>query len=370
MSLRVESNISSNTLEEQKAPPPPDEGVIERVKKYVASLRERLPDLSFVQRNLSFSWDTLSKIEWKQKFSLIKDYQWFKDIKAHHWIQILKKSSEDANISLLDDILKVVTTSILAIKRYFADYTLLQKLAQSPGLLFGVNGLYRFHSLYLAIVDYFDGCPDENEKWLRIGDLSGYVGTLFDDISHFMRNLGEAAFISSQSMTVVPRLIAASIAFQMVSQFSIGSEGATLKTWCKELSDKNPLEQLTFFKKQTEPLLNRLFVLKTQEKGKSAIISKIEEVMVINTPDKIENLAAILMNRAKTRIEAIDLSLQTNIIGGIGVGIRELTPFTIIAHLTSITSAVLAIKYMQNEMEYAQKFEDDIRLGPATSKKD
>lgn len=349
------------------------EGYTERIKSFVARMWEKIPkcptpDLSFVNHHLHTTWDTIQHIEWRKQITAIQEHQYVVLI-----INQLSGGTGNTNFALLDDIFKVVSNALSAVKRFFANYSFMQRFLQSPKLFISVLSLpFGFYSLYFSIRNFLDECPDPYEKVYRCFDLIEHSGLFFDNASRFILGLEEAAFITPRLAALVPSLTAVGIALSMTSQGPKGFLWADLNTEWSLIKnvplpeDKITEEQdtlikleLTRIKGKNPALLNRLFDYKDKETNKSTICTKIDWALKrigARGFDRRADLLKTLKGRLETRSQSILLSLTTTMVSAIGLGILVFTPFTLFAHLTLLVTAIFAIKYMQSERTYKLEF--------------
>jgi hypothetical protein len=380
----IDLNTTENFLTETPRSSENTEG--ERVKGCFACFRGKLPtcptpDLSFFTKHLSSAWTTFREIEWAKQISSIRD---------HKWIVLMTSplSGWSNNSVLFDDIMKVISNALSAVKRFFANYSFIQRVLQSPKLFSGLSLGYGVYNLYFSIQHALAECRDYDEKVYRCLDLIEYFGSLFDNASSLILGLEEAAFISSRLAGLVPPLTAVSIALSMTAQVPKAFVWAKLK---KELcvliekpapvfdesikskkmdqesaneSDESIKKKLKHIVSADTALLNRLFALKNTDSGKSDIRTKINSLKgnVGNRPALRKELLDTLKGRIKTRSDALLLSLTTTMVSAIGLGILVFTPFTLFAHLTLLVTTIFAIKYMRNERTYALEFAEKLKI--------
>lgn len=394
-------NDSFTEKETPQETTPPPSGILGRIQGCFAGIRNKFqcptPDLSFFKQHLNSAWETFQHIEWRQQINAIKEHQWV--------VLISGSFSGDgaSNFALFDDIMKVVSNSLSAVKRFFANYSLIQKVFQSPKLLSGLSFGYCIYNLYFSIQHCLEKCGDYDEKVYRCLDLIEHFGSLFDNASSFILGLEEASFISSRLAALVPPLTAVSIALSMTSQVPKAFLWAKLKREIAILesnelingresyfqnrimehagkenmtskSDNSNEDQLIRKKLQRiqsiEPtLLNRLFALKNSGNESSSIQDSIQSIRRTqaneNRNDSIgrrKDLLDTLKGRMKTRSDSLLTSLKTTIISAIGLGLLVFTRLTILAHLTLLLTTIFAIIYMRNERTYALKFEESLKL--------
>lgn len=377
----------------EPSPPPSPQGCIARIKSSVAHLWERrpkcpTPDLSIAKQHLKSAIETICQIDWRKQFSSIQQHQCVASMIAQ------MASSGAGSLALLDDIMKVVSNALSAVKRFFANYSFIQRILQSPKLFAaGLSLPFGLYTLYFSILKFLEDCPDYYEKVYRILEFIEHFGNLFDTGSGFILGLEEAGFISERLAKLVPAMTAVGIAFSLASQVpkafmwaSLKTELATLESTKfvgletqKKRSIKNPkilspeeertrqndllvLNKLNYITSEIDgSLLNRLFALNGQTFNSSHIISKIQLAKKSADVGSREKLLTLLKGRIQTRIDSLALSLTTTIISAIGLGILVFTPYTLFAHLTLLITAVITIKYMQNERRYALEFQKNIK---------
>lgn len=381
-------NSSTNSHTTEDLPPETSRSEGERAKGCFARFREKLPacptpDLSFFKQHLSSAWTTFQQIEWRRHISSIKE---------HKWVVLITSpltGGSSSNFPLFDDLMKVISNALSAVKGFFANYSFIQKVLQSPKLFSGLSVGYGIYNLYFSIQHVLDECRDYDEKVYRCLDLIEHFGSLFDNASSFILGLEEAAFISSELVGLVHFLTVGSIIFLTTSQVPKAFMWAKLK---KELfliekkpepsfkeSDKSNkmasevvIEHDDSVRRKLQrifnidaALLNRLFALKNSENEKSDIRTKIYTIIKGNKnglPAQRKELLDTLKGRIKSRSDALLLSLMTTMISAIGLGILVFTPLTMCAHLTLLVTTIFAIKYMRHERTYALEFAEKLKI--------
>lgn len=231
--------------------------------------------------------------------------------------------------------------ALSSVKHFFCRYTLIQKIIQAPRLLSSINMSFGLYSLVGSAKDFL-GATGKWEKFYALLDIVEHLGTFGDGVANFLIGLVDIHAIPHTVLSIAAPIAYTSIGLSILSMLSKGVMLKQLVDWEQDLAGKEKTTNaLSFFQALDDGLLTKVF------KVEGATIKK--NIQAALNTDKEGPLLESLKGRLQSRIRDRKLSLLVDVISVIGMAVLFVSPFSVVAYITLIATAVLAVKQSVDE---------------------